>query len=233
MVMEADGVQTLWASSGRSCGRPVAAAQSTHAHGAREAVMSDAWSRGLPGSLPFALGSTTRQYSAENPTGEKSGACRRDPDPADPDLMRSRPGNRRPSRTSGAPAASTRFSSPAACPSTGLLCCGSARTTSRCPPWRSRSGTSLPWATTPRRGCTCWWQMPFRSRAVVTLENRHEKDANVVAWRVLCRLGEVPPGAGTFHAQWRRRVPPARHPEHEILGGAWGFGGPDGVERWA
>src|SRR5262245_53295843 len=41
-------------------------------------------------SLPYATGIETRQLSAENPTGEKGGACRATPDPSNPDLPHSR-----------------------------------------------------------------------------------------------------------------------------------------------
>ena len=41
------------------------------------------------GSLPHMAGVTTRQISAENPTGEKGGGCRCDPDPDDPELCHS------------------------------------------------------------------------------------------------------------------------------------------------
>jgi hypothetical protein len=40
-------------------------------------------------SLPYSKGVITRQISAENPTGEKGEACKRVPDPTDPDLVHS------------------------------------------------------------------------------------------------------------------------------------------------
>jgi hypothetical protein len=43
------------------------------------------------GQLPLAAGVPTRQISAENPTGEKGGACKWDPNPADPNLVHSGP----------------------------------------------------------------------------------------------------------------------------------------------
>ena len=39
--------------------------------------------------LPYQTGVVTRQISAENPTGEKGGGCRWDPDPSDPYLAHS------------------------------------------------------------------------------------------------------------------------------------------------
>ena len=40
--------------------------------------------------LPMMAGAVTRQINAENPTGEKGGACRWAPDPNDPNLPFSR-----------------------------------------------------------------------------------------------------------------------------------------------
>ncbi|MCR4682290.1 MAG: hypothetical protein K5647_03045 [Clostridiales bacterium] len=45
----------------------------------------------LLSSLPMCGGVITRQISAENPTGEKSGAARAMPDPSDPALFHSGP----------------------------------------------------------------------------------------------------------------------------------------------
>ncbi len=45
---------------------------------------------GLFGSFFTQCGAVTRQISAENPTGEKGGGCRWQPDPDDPNLNHSR-----------------------------------------------------------------------------------------------------------------------------------------------
>ena len=47
--------------------------------------------QGVLASLPYQAGVTTRQISAENPTGEKGMACPWDPNPDDPNLVHSRP----------------------------------------------------------------------------------------------------------------------------------------------
>jgi len=47
--------------------------------------------QGVLASLPYLTGVTTRQISAENPTGEKGKACPWDPNPDDPYLVHSRP----------------------------------------------------------------------------------------------------------------------------------------------
>jgi hypothetical protein len=218
--------------------------------------MTDEWSRGLLGSLPSAIGTETRQVSAENPTGEKGGGCRAEPDPGNPDLVHSRfavglgrgwkvrPFIRLPAGKT-ATLADIR----------GPGCISQVFLTSDLPQYRAlvlrihwddeelpsvevplgdlfamghdaapHTVSSLAVTVAPRRGCSCWWQMPFRTRARVTLEHRHGTDANVVAYRVLYHPGDVDPDAGYFHAQWRRGVPPAEHPEHEILGGVRGVG---------
>ncbi len=83
---------------------------------------------------------------------------------------------------------------------------------------------SLPIVVGPHRGCTCYWQMPFRRRARITLENQGPKDAPVVAYRVLYKLHAVPDDAAYFHAQWRRSLTRREHPEHVIVDGIKGQG---------
>ena len=46
------------------------------------------------GALPYAAGVTTRQISAENPTGEKGAGCKWEPNPADPNLAHSGPASK-------------------------------------------------------------------------------------------------------------------------------------------
>jgi hypothetical protein len=202
------------------------------------------------------IGVQTRQVSAENPTGEKAGACRWDPDPSNPDLAHSSPARHlgrgwkvRPfiRLPAGATAVLADLKGPG--------CISQLFLTSDLPEyralvlrirWDDEPGpsvevplgdffamghdpaphlvSSLPVTVGPRRACSCYWQMPFRSRALVTLENQHSHDANVVAWRVLYHLHEVPADAGTFHAQWRRSLTPASRPEHVIVDGLRGAG---------
>jgi hypothetical protein len=84
--------------------------------------------------------------------------------------------------------------------------------------------TSLPVTVAPRRGLNCYWPMPFRRRAVMTLENQGPTDANIVAYSVMYRLGPVPDDAAYFHAQWRRTLTRREHPEHTIVDGVAGRG---------
>ena len=84
--------------------------------------------------------------------------------------------------------------------------------------------SSLPVTVAPNRGCNCYWQMPFRKHARITIENQHSKDANVVAYRVLYKLHDVPDDAAYFHAQWRRSLTTREYPEHVLLDGVKGAG---------
>ncbi len=84
--------------------------------------------------------------------------------------------------------------------------------------------TSMPVVVAPHRGCSCYWQMPFREQARVTLSNEGPKDLDIVAYKVLYKLHEVPAEAAYFHAQWRRSLSTREHPEHTILDGVNGRG---------
>lgn len=84
--------------------------------------------------------------------------------------------------------------------------------------------TSLPVNVAPFRACSCYWQLPFRKHARITLENQGPRDSNVVAYRMLYKLQEVPEDAAYFHAQWRRSLTSRAYPEHIILDGVVGRG---------
>ncbi len=76
----------------------------------------------------------------------------------------------------------------------------------------------------PERGLNCYWQMPFRKRARVTLTNEGDQDADVVAYRILYQLHDIPQEAAYFHAQYRRSLTTETYPEHTILDGVTGKG---------
>jgi hypothetical protein len=84
--------------------------------------------------------------------------------------------------------------------------------------------TSLPVVVAPHRGCNCYWQMPFRRRARITLTNEATTDLGIVAFKVLYKLHPVPDDAAYLHVQWRRSRTTREHPEHTILDGARGRG---------
>lgn len=198
--------------------------------------------------LPFRGGIITRQISAENPTGEKSGACKWEPNPENPELSHSGPAVRmgkgwkvRPFIrvksgetviladidgrgmitefffTSDYP----RFSemiiriywdneeNPSVeVPAGAFFCIGHDE--------HPHTVSSIPVTVAPYRGCSCYWQMPFRRHARITLTHEGKEDANVVAWRVLYHLKQVSEQAAYFHAQFRHTLTSGR-PEHIIL----------------
>ncbi len=83
---------------------------------------------------------------------------------------------------------------------------------------------SLPVHVGPYRACASYWSMPFRKHARITLENQSPKDANIVAYRVLYKLQDIPEDAAYFHAQWRRSQTQRDNPQHIILDGVVGRG---------
>ena len=83
---------------------------------------------------------------------------------------------------------------------------------------------SIPVTVAPMRGCSCYWQMPFRKHARITLTHEGKTDAEVVAYRVLYHLMDIPEDAAYFHAQYRHTMTTVEKPEHVILDGVEGKG---------
>lgn len=82
---------------------------------------------------------------------------------------------------------------------------------------------SLPVCVNPGSGYNCYWEMPFRRRAKITLTNLGAAD-NCVYYQINYALGDVPPDAGYFHAQFRRVNPLPYKTEYTILDGVRGIG---------
>jgi len=83
---------------------------------------------------------------------------------------------------------------------------------------------SLPVSVNPQGGFNCYWPMPFRKRARITVENEHRADIRAWFYQVDYSLTEVPESAAYLHAQWRRSMTTREHPEHTILDGVQGRG---------
>lgn len=83
--------------------------------------------------------------------------------------------------------------------------------------------TSIPVAVTPACGFNCYWEMPFRSGARVTLENREASDV-IVYYQIDYTVTEVPEDCAYFHAQFRRSNPVAPMEDHVLLDGVEGQG---------
>jgi hypothetical protein len=82
---------------------------------------------------------------------------------------------------------------------------------------------SLAVCVNPGSAFNCYWQMPFRKKARITLENIDDKDM-VLYYQVNYTLTEVPADAAYFHAQFRREDPLAKKGMYTILDGIKGKG---------
>ncbi|RKN76040.1 glycoside hydrolase family 172 protein [Paenibacillus ginsengarvi] len=93
-----------------------------------------------------------------------------------------------------------------------------------CNGWCERSNvSSLPVAVNPAGGMNCYWEMPFRQSARITVENIADKEA-VLYFQIDYTLTEVPEDSAYFHAQWRRSNPLPYKEVHTLLDGVAGRG---------
>jgi hypothetical protein len=83
---------------------------------------------------------------------------------------------------------------------------------------------SLPVAVNPAGGFNCYWQMPFRRRARVTLENIRPFGIDEFYYQVDYTLTGVPADEAYLHAQWRRSNPLENKQDHTLLDGVQGQG---------
>jgi len=83
---------------------------------------------------------------------------------------------------------------------------------------------SLPVAVNPVRGLNCYWPMPFREHALITIENDSWEVIPHLYYQITYALGEIPENAAYFHAQWRRSMTTRERPEHVIVDGIKGKG---------
>jgi len=82
---------------------------------------------------------------------------------------------------------------------------------------------SLAVVVNPANALNCFWPMPFRKHARISLSNETDQDVELVAYQITYVETEVPAEAGTFHAQYRRASPAERNP-YVILDGVKGPG---------
>lgn len=83
--------------------------------------------------------------------------------------------------------------------------------------------SSVPVAVNPFGGLNCYWEMPFRGRARLLMENVGDADA-VLYYQVDLELVEVPEQAAYLHASWRRSNPLPDREAHTLLHHATGPG---------
>src|SRR5215212_3503139 len=99
--------------------------------------------------------------------------------------------------------------------------------------------TSLPVAVNPNGGMNCFWEMPFRTRARITLEHVARAgnypigdlsrppagpEEATVYYQVNYTLTDVPDDLAYFHAQWRRSNPLPYKEVHTLVDGVQGSG---------
>jgi hypothetical protein len=73
-------------------------------------------------------------------------------------------------------------------------------------------------------GFNCYWPMPFRQHARITIDNQTPKPLPLFFYQITYALTEVPENAAYLHAQWRRSMTPRERPEHTLLDGVQGKG---------
>lgn len=82
---------------------------------------------------------------------------------------------------------------------------------------------SLAVCVNPGSAFNCYWPMPFRKAARVTLENRDDQPM-VLYYQINYTLAKVPRDAGHFHAQFRQESPLREKGLYTILDGVAGRG---------
>lgn len=77
---------------------------------------------------------------------------------------------------------------------------------------------SLPIAVNPARGMNCYFPMPFRRRARVTIENQHANPVPAFFYQIdYCLYDRLPEETAYFHAQWRRNRLTEKAKDYVIL----------------
>ncbi|MCC6704566.1 MAG: DUF2961 domain-containing protein [Thermomicrobiales bacterium] len=84
--------------------------------------------------------------------------------------------------------------------------------------------SSIPIAVNPAGGFNSYWEMPFRKRARITIENLTPDRCPGFYYQVTYALTNVPDEAAYFHAQWRRSNPLPYQTVHTLLEGVTGQG---------
>src|ERR1700693_2141078 len=83
---------------------------------------------------------------------------------------------------------------------------------------------SLPVAVNPAGAFNCYWEMPFRKSARITLENLSADPVPGFYYQITYALTEVPEDRAYLHAQWRRTNPIPYQEVHTIIDGIHGQG---------
>ncbi|WP_130837311.1 glycoside hydrolase family 172 protein [Lachnoclostridium sp. Marseille-P6806] len=84
---------------------------------------------------------------------------------------------------------------------------------------------SLPMVVVPSRGMNCYFQMPFKKKARVILENQHVNPIPAFFYQIDYSLrDDLPEDINYFHAQWRRERLTKKGVDYTIIDGVKGKG---------
>lgn len=86
-----------------------------------------------------------------------------------------------------------------------------------------RQLNSLPVCVNPGSAFNCYWEMPFKKRALITLDNISDEEI-ILFYQIDYTLTEVPEDCAYFHAQFRRVNPLPYKSVYTILDGVKGKG---------
>ncbi len=93
-----------------------------------------------------------------------------------------------------------------------------------CSGWGERCNIAgLPVVVNPAGGFNSYWEMPFRKRARITVENLTDDPIRGFYYQVTYTLTAVAPDRAYLHAQWRRSNP-VEGAEHTLIDGVRGQG---------
>lgn len=76
----------------------------------------------------------------------------------------------------------------------------------------------------PAASMNCYWPMPFRKHARITITNDSDNTIPLFTYQIDYRLSPVPQDAAYFHAQWRRATVNPSDAVYTILDGVKGEG---------
>ncbi len=84
---------------------------------------------------------------------------------------------------------------------------------------------SEPVSVIPHGGFNCYFPMPFKKRAKITIENQHQERITDFFFQIdYALVGEAVPDSLYFHAQWRRQPVTELKKDYAILDGVRGKG---------
>lgn len=90
---------------------------------------------------------------------------------------------------------------------------------------RGYSVNSLPIAVNPTRGFNCFFPMPFKKKAKITIENQHDIEIPAFFYQIdYCLYDDLPQETAYFHAQWNRQRITNCAEDYVILDGVKGEG---------